>query len=113
MANGDVKTEPEARYRITDMLSGLSGLAHDRAQESEADHIGIFLMTFAGYDPGEAVTFWQHMQRVMAEQARPPEILSDHPSDARRVAQISTWVPQARAAKKAYDAGYITPEPGR
>jgi metalloendopeptidase OMA1, mitochondrial len=112
MANGNVNTEPTARHGIIDMLSGLTGLAHDRAQESEADHIGLFLMTFAGYDPGQAVVFWERMQQVMGGRPRPPEILSDHPSDARRVTQMATWVPLARAAKKAYDAGYIAPETG-
>src|SRR5205823_4001876 len=69
--------------RITDILAGLAGLAHDRQQESEADHIGLFLMTFAGYDPHQAVTFWERMKQAAKGQSR-PEILSDHPSDDRR-----------------------------
>src|SRR5262245_10250497 len=32
----------------------LRGLQYDRFQESEADHIGVFLMAFADYDPDEA-----------------------------------------------------------
>src|SRR5262249_17782599 len=41
----------------------LRSLAYTRIQE-EADHIGAFLMTFAGYDPQEAVVFWEGMHRA-------------------------------------------------
>jgi predicted Zn-dependent protease len=92
---------------------GFWARAFDRAQESEADHIGLFLMTFAGYDPDEAVRFWRRMERLSANQPRPPEILSDHPSDARRIHDIEGWIPRARAAKQAYDEGRIAPAPRR
>ena len=61
-------------------LDMLRGKAFDRDQEAEADHIGLFLMTFAGYDPGEAVHLWNRMQQISAGTVRLPEILSDHPS---------------------------------
>ena len=89
-------------------------LAYDRAQESEADHIGLFLMTFAGYDPDQAVVFWKEMQAVVERGAHRPEILSDHPSDARRIRQLDAWVPMVKAAKRAYDEGRIaSPREGR
>ena len=90
---------------------GLGGLSFERWQESEADHIGVFLMTFAGYPPEEAVEFWERMQRAAAGRPRPPEILSDHPSDARRVAQLRGWVENARTAKKAFDEGRVAGGP--
>ena len=34
-----------------------------RTQESEADHIGLILMAQAGFDPREAVAFWQRMEK--------------------------------------------------
>jgi len=83
-------------------VSWLYRMAYDREQESEADHIGLFLMTFAGYDPDETVAFWQRMQQAQGGGA-PPEILSNHPSDRRRMQQLRAWVPQAKAAKVAYD----------
>jgi metalloendopeptidase OMA1, mitochondrial len=82
---------------------------HDRAQESEADHIGVFLMTFAGYDPHQAVVFWQRMRTASSGSARPPEILSDHPSDTQRINNIGTWIAPAKAAKRAFDEGRILP----
>src|SRR5208283_1183768 len=48
-------------------------------QESEADHIGIFLMTFAGYDPDQAVVFWQRMETA----ARGPQPSSRVPARVR------------------------------
>jgi metalloendopeptidase OMA1, mitochondrial len=87
----------------------LQGLAHDRFQEAEADHIGVFLMTFAGYDPRQAVVFWTRMNRLSGQHGRLPEILSDHPSDAHRIAKMRAWVPWALGAKKAFDEGNIVP----
>jgi predicted Zn-dependent protease len=83
--------------------------AFDRRQESEADHIGVFLMTFAGYQPEEALRFWVNMRRVNQGGAGIPEFLSDHPSDDRRIRDMQAWVPKALAGKKAFDEGRIAP----
>jgi predicted Zn-dependent protease len=95
------------------LLAALREKRYDRDQESEADHIGVFLMTFAGYDPREAVTFWEHMRQLSERQGRVPEILSDHPSDEHRIRELEGWVPKAEAAKKAYDEGRVAPARGR
>src|SRR5512140_3205905 len=96
-------------HEIAHALAHHTSERNARAQESEADHIGLFLMTFAGYDPDEAVVFWKEMQAVAERGARPPEILSDDPSDARRIRQLEAWVPMVKAAKRAYDEGRIAP----
>jgi predicted Zn-dependent protease len=89
--------------------NGLLTLAFDREQESEADHIGVFLMTFAGFDPEQAVEFWMEMMGRYERGIHLPEILSNHPSDSRRIRQLREWVPLARAAKKALEEGRIAP----
>jgi predicted Zn-dependent protease len=89
----------------------LTRWSFDREQELEADHIGIFLMAFAGYDPRETLAFWQKMQQ--SGRVSPPEILSDHPSDAHRLQRMREWVPLASAAKKALDEGRIAPAANR
>jgi metalloendopeptidase OMA1, mitochondrial len=94
-------------------LDLLVGKAHDREQESEADHIGLFLMTFAGYDPEQAIVFWERMRTATSGGSRPPEFLSDHPSDSKRIAQMGTWIAPAKAAKRAYDEGRILPRSGK
>lgn len=91
----------------------LTGKAHDRDQESEADHIGLFLMTFAGYNPEQAVVFWERMRTASSGSSRPPEILSDHPSDTRRIAQLGSWIAPAKAAKRAFDEGHVLPGSGK
>lgn len=89
------------------ILAKLGSLHYEREQESEADHIGVFLMTFAGYDPREAITFWERMAAASRRRGQSPEMLSSHPSDEQRIAQLREWVPRALGGKKAYDEGRI------
>ena len=79
-------------------------LPNSREQETEADFIGLQLMAKAGYDPREAVPFWERMSgcpRKMIgrfcfrSQNSIPEFLSTHPSDVTRINQIEAWIPQA------------------
>jgi predicted Zn-dependent protease len=68
-------------------------LPYSRLQESEADRIGLILMAKAGYDPREAVPFWQRMNDVGG--SRPPEFLSTHPAPETRIKRLETDVPEA------------------
>jgi predicted Zn-dependent protease len=69
-------------------------LPYSRKHESEADHIGLILMAKAGYNPQTAVEFWQRMLRAKQDKKVPPEFLSTHPSDERRIRQIREWLPE-------------------
>jgi metalloendopeptidase OMA1, mitochondrial len=69
-------------------------LPMSRAQESEADRIGLILMALAGYDPREAVTVWERM-RAANTGPRKAEWLSTHPADTTRIADIRHWLPEA------------------
>lgn len=69
-------------------------LPFSRKQESEADRIGLIYMAQAGYDPEEALHFWERMSRVDKES--PPEFLATHPSDETRIKQIAEWLPEAK-----------------
>ena len=64
-----------------------------RKQELEADHIGLMYMARAGYDPRQAVEFWERM--ASGSQGAPPELLSTHPSDAHRIEQLQQLMPEA------------------
>jgi predicted Zn-dependent protease len=65
-----------------------------RAQESEADHLGLILMAKAGYDPHASLELWSRMAEA-AKGQRPSEWLSTHPSEATRIQQIEGWLPEA------------------
>ena len=66
-----------------------------RAQESEADHLGLIYMARAGYDPHAARDLWVRMAEASRGRGRPPEFLSTHPSEATRIRQIEAWMPEA------------------
>jgi predicted Zn-dependent protease len=71
-------------------------LPFSREHETEADKIGLVLMAIAGYNPDEAITFWARMSSQSSGQA-PPEIMSSHPSDETRIANLKALVPEAKA----------------
>lgn len=71
----------------------LGNLHYSRENESEADYMGLIFAAMAGYNPNAAVTFWERM--AQASQNNGPAFLSDHPSDASRIAAIKKELPEA------------------
>lgn len=71
-------------------------LPFSRSHETEADKIGLVLMAIAGYNPEESINFWTRMSAGSNGQA-PAEMLSTHPSDATRIANLQAMVPEAKA----------------
>lgn len=69
-------------------------LPFSRKHESEADHLGLDFMAAAGYNPQEAVSFWQRMAEASKGQ-KPSPFLSTHPSDEKRIADIKKHLPEA------------------
>ena len=69
-------------------------LPFSRRQESEADELGLIFMAKAGYDPREAVAFWQRMAAQRVGPA-PPEFLSTHPADSTRMRNLEQLIPGA------------------
>lgn len=74
--------------------STLGVLAFSRTQETEADKLGLIFSAMAGYDPRQAVSFWQRMSQKGGG-AKPPEFMSTHPSDQTRIKNINAFMPQA------------------
>ncbi len=64
-------------------------LPYGRTQESEADIIGLRLMSQAGFDPHQAIEVWNNMSAANSGKA-PPEWMSTHPSDQTRIQNISS-----------------------
>jgi predicted Zn-dependent protease len=69
-------------------------LPFSRLEESEADHIGLVLMARAGYDPRQAIPFWERMSKQNGSK-QPPEFLSTHPATQTRMQDISRELPEA------------------
>ena len=78
-------------YGVGSTVGGL--LPFSRKEESEADKYGLFFSAMAGYNPQEAIPFWERM--AAAGGAKPPEFLSSHPSDANRIANLKALMPEA------------------
>ena len=69
-------------------------LPFGRDHESEADSVGLGYMARAGYDPREAVAFWQRMGQASGGKSQ-PEFMSTHPSHETRVSRLKAMMPEA------------------
>lgn len=84
------------------LVSGLLGagatvgllMPWGRAQESEADHLGLIYMAKAGYHPQAARDLWVRMAEA-SRGSQSIEFLSTHPLPATRITQIEGWIPEA------------------
>ena len=74
-------------------------LPHSRAQEAEADHIGIIYMARAGYDPEAAIAFWQRFAAYNQKNGGSQGLwfLRTHPLDDQRIAALKARLPEAEA----------------
>ena len=92
------------------LAAGAYGLlgepAFSRAQESEADELGVFLAADAGYDPREAILLWQ---RMGARGGEPLEFLSSHPNSETRVRRLEALMPLAEEIRRRRDLDPVDP----
>lgn len=100
-----LREKPQATQQLANTAFGLGAqygvlLPFGRTQESEADELGLYFLSMAGYDPDAAVPFWQRM----AEQGgqRPPEFLSTHPAPETRIQNIRKIIPKAKKFQGKY-----------
>jgi predicted Zn-dependent protease len=78
----------------------------DNDAQSEADHIGLMMMSQACYDPSAAVGLWARMEAD--EQGAPPEFISTHPSSHNRREKILSWLSEAEARREASGCGQVS-----
>jgi predicted Zn-dependent protease len=93
------KVDPRIVVATAAAYGVLGETAFSRNEESEADHIGLLIAADAGYDPRAAIGFWRKMGSLGG--AKPPELLSTHPSDTTRASRLERLMPEAI---RVYDA---------
>lgn len=83
--------------QLLDMVAqtgfNFANLKYSRDNETEADRLGLIFAAMAGYDPQLAIPFWQRMAE--SSKTSTSEIFSDHPSDAKRIAELQKHMPEA------------------
>lgn len=100
LAGAAVGNKSESTQAIVNQLYGIGAqglyvLPNSRKQELEADKMGLSFMAMAGYNPQNAVGFWQRMAAASEGSQKPPVFLSTHPTDESRIAQIQRDLPEA------------------
>ena len=70
-------------------------LPFSRKHELEADHWGLNWCAMAGYNPEEAINLWKRMEQLASNGQKPPEFLSTHPSEGKRIEQLQKLMPEA------------------
>jgi len=93
-----IKTKPEETKAIFQTAYGLGSqlgvmLPYSRQHEYEADKLGLIFMAMAGYDPHEAIGFWERM--AANSKGKTPEFLSTHPVEQNRIQAIQNFLPEA------------------
>ena len=98
------KSKPEDRQKWMAIYGYGSQLGvmlpYSRKHEAEADKMGQVIMAIAGYNPDEAANVWVKMSQLGGQQ--PPEFLSTHPSNQRRMRNLRKWAPEAKQIAKQY-----------
>jgi len=84
----------QAAYPIGTQVGVL--LPFSRRDESEADRIGLHYMARAGYNPEAAVSFWERFSSAMGDKNSTPALLRTHPVDSKRIADIKTFLFEAK-----------------
>lgn len=105
LGSGIIKMDPKV-LAIANQVYGTGTevgvtLPHSRSQESEADHIGLVYMAQAGYQPEAAIEFWKRFAAFNKQGGGSTSwytrFLSTHPLDETRIAQLQTWLPEAKS----------------
>lgn len=92
-----LQTKPQLTQQLFMQSFGIGSqlgmLKFSRNHETEADKMGLVFAAMGGYNPEVAVGFWERMASVGG--SKPPEILSTHPSDETRIANLKAFMPEA------------------
>jgi predicted Zn-dependent protease len=117
-------TKPTAQDEVNEILIGIAGVAADvavgrrvgdlgsqlaqilaeailvnpgrQSLELEADHIGLFMMSKAGYNPLDAIELWERLSNTSSSVSESTfALLSSHPPSQERINQLEKLMPRA------------------
>lgn len=94
-----LETQPQQTRQIFQVAYGLGSqvgvlLPYSRLHEKEADRLGLSFMAMAGYNPNEAIAFWERMKQANSG-PKVPVWLSTHPLDETRIEEMKKNLPEA------------------
>ncbi len=95
-----LSSRPQETQQLFQMAYGVGSqvgvmLPFSRLHESEADRLGVIFMQMAGYNPEEAIPFWERMSQK-AGGGSTPEFLSTHPAPATRIRNLRKYINEAK-----------------
>lgn len=92
------------------LLDSFMRMPASRQMETEADYIGLMVMSRACFHPDESVRLWERMseyeKRTM--QGANFEFLSTHPASTRRIENMRNWLPKARQLYEQAECGMFS-----
>ncbi|GMM46258.1 metalloendopeptidase [Pichia kluyveri] len=78
------------------LVNAFLNTSFSREMETEADYIGLMVMSRACFNPQQAPKLWKNMMNYEKKVGQNvPELLSTHPSSEKRFQNISQWMPRA------------------
>lgn len=86
-----------AAVLVTEAVKAVAVNPESQRLETEADHIGFFLIADAGFDPRDALAFWSTMSRTASSSPAGLSFLSSHPDSGDRLEALQILLPEALA----------------
>jgi predicted Zn-dependent protease len=95
---------------VTEIVKALVVNPDAQRIETEADHIGFFLMADAGYDPNDALRLWSKMANNPDTAGGGLQFLSSHPASEERLEALRALLPEAMERYRQATAPKRTPK---
>ena len=86
LINGGYIADIIPSFGSVNMVAGELEREQPRADEKEADLVGMELAARAGYNPAAGISLWEKMSA--ASKGAPPQWMSTHPSGETRIETI-------------------------
>jgi predicted Zn-dependent protease len=88
---GGVASGSQAGMNVSSMVANMFVMKYGRDDELEADRLGLFLMSRAGYDPRSLMGVMEILRSASGGSSQ-PEFMSTHPDPGNRIEQIERHI---------------------